>query len=182
MWEEEAQLSTVVVFEAYDGPLEMVIEFKYLGRILTELEDDWPAVVKNLLKVRKRWEQLSQILGWEGEESRTYGTFYKVVVQANLLFGVETWVVSHIIRKNYGGFHHRVARHLAGMRPGRDMMGRWVYPLMYAVLSSLGLEEVEPYVLHQKNTIAQYIATCTILELWLAAERQPGGAADLAVV
>ena len=48
MWEEEAQLSTVVVFEAYDGPLEMVIEFKYLGRILTASYDNLMVVVANL--------------------------------------------------------------------------------------------------------------------------------------
>ena len=104
----------------------MVTEFKYLGRILTALEDDWPAVVENMLEVQKLWARLSQILGWEGEDPQTSGTFYKVVVQATLLFGVETWVLSHRIRKTHGRFHHRVARHLVGMRPGRDMMGRWV--------------------------------------------------------
>ena len=37
-----------VAFEAYGKPLEMVTEFKYLGRVLTASDDYWLAVVANL--------------------------------------------------------------------------------------------------------------------------------------
>ena len=42
-------------FKAYDRPLVKVTSFKYLGRILTASDDDWAAVVGNILKVRKSW-------------------------------------------------------------------------------------------------------------------------------
>ena len=32
-------------FEVYGAPIKSVSEFKYLGRILTATDDDWPAVV-----------------------------------------------------------------------------------------------------------------------------------------
>ena len=60
----------------------------------------------------KRWEQMSQILGREVADSRTFRKFYKVVIQAKLLFGGESWVVSPLIGRTLGGFHYRVARQL----------------------------------------------------------------------
>ena len=58
LWEEYAQLSTEVAFEAYGRPLEMVTTFKYLGRILTASDAGWMAVVANLQKAPKRWARL----------------------------------------------------------------------------------------------------------------------------
>ena len=57
-------------FEAYGVPIESVTEFKYLGRILTATEDDWPAVVVNLGKARRSWGRLSQVLGREGADPK----------------------------------------------------------------------------------------------------------------
>ena len=42
-------------FKAYGRPLVKVTTFKYLGRILTASDDDWAAVVGNILNVRKIW-------------------------------------------------------------------------------------------------------------------------------
>ena len=47
------QDSTERAFEAYGKPLEMVMTFKYLRRVMTSGDDDWPAVVVNLVKARK---------------------------------------------------------------------------------------------------------------------------------
>ena len=53
-------------FETYGEPLENVTEFKYLGRVLTAGDDDWPAVVGKIRKVRKSWGRSSRILSREG--------------------------------------------------------------------------------------------------------------------
>ena len=42
--------STERSFEAYRKPLETVATFKYLGRVMTALDDNWPAVAGNLGK------------------------------------------------------------------------------------------------------------------------------------
>ena len=39
-------------FEAYGEPIQNVSEFRYLGRVLTAVDDDWIAVVGNLGKAR----------------------------------------------------------------------------------------------------------------------------------
>ena len=36
--------------------------FKYLGRIVDRLDDDWPAVCRNVGKARQLWIRLGKIL------------------------------------------------------------------------------------------------------------------------
>ena len=43
--------------------LEVVSEFKYLGRVITVSDDDWTAVVVNLREAKSRRERMSSILG-----------------------------------------------------------------------------------------------------------------------
>ena len=51
--ESEVRDSAEMAFEVYREQLQAVASFKYLGRILTEGEDDWPAVAGNLGKASK---------------------------------------------------------------------------------------------------------------------------------
>ena len=103
--EEEVRQITTVDFEAYGRPLEKVMAFKYLGRILMASDNNWLEVVANLQCARKHWGWLYWILGWEGADHQTSGTFYKAVVDVTLLFSVETWAMAPSIGKTLGGFH-----------------------------------------------------------------------------
>ena len=67
--------------------LETVNSFKYLGRILTAEDKEWPAVVGNLKKVQNSWARLTRILGQEGGKPRVSGIFFKTVLWAVILFG-----------------------------------------------------------------------------------------------
>ena len=68
--------------------------FKYLIQVMTEGEDDWPAEVGKLGKDQKSWVQLTSILVREGADLRVSNMFFKVVVQAVLLLGSETWILT----------------------------------------------------------------------------------------
>ena len=46
--EAEFRDSTEMAFEVYGQQIQSVPRLKYLGRVLTEGDDDWPAVVGNL--------------------------------------------------------------------------------------------------------------------------------------
>ena len=48
----EGEAATERAFKAYGRRLDSVKEFRYLGRVLTATEDDWPAVARNLQKAR----------------------------------------------------------------------------------------------------------------------------------
>ena len=69
-----------------------------------------------------------------------------------------------------GGFHQRVSRRMLVIWPIRDTKVRWVYQLLDAEMTALGLEEVDTYVFHLQNNTTQYIETSPILELCLTAE------------
>ena len=57
----EAELREITqrAFETYGEPLENVTAFKYLRRVVTARNDDWPAVVGNLQRERNSWGRLS---------------------------------------------------------------------------------------------------------------------------
>ena len=46
--EEEAQVGTYLVITDYGIPLSQFNSFKYLGRVLSTVDENWPAVVHNL--------------------------------------------------------------------------------------------------------------------------------------
>ena len=66
MEETDTRENSKQAFEAYGAPIESVTAFKYLGRILTATDDNWPEVVGNLGKSRRSWGRLSRVLGREG--------------------------------------------------------------------------------------------------------------------
>ena len=52
----------MVDFQAYGRPLVAVSDFKFLGRVLIDLDDNWSEVVENLRKSRKRFARMLRIL------------------------------------------------------------------------------------------------------------------------
>ena len=70
---------------------------------------------------------MARILRREGAEPRVSGFFFKAVVQAVLLFGTETWVVTPHMGRVLGGFQDHVARRLTGRLPQRETDVNWEY-------------------------------------------------------
>ena len=52
--EEEAREGAANAISAYGITLAQVSSFKYLGRVMLELDDNWPAVVHNLRRAHKK--------------------------------------------------------------------------------------------------------------------------------
>ena len=70
MAEEELMVSTERDFDTYRKPIDMVTKFKYMGRVMTAGDDDWPAVAGNLVKAWKSWGRLARILSKEGADMK----------------------------------------------------------------------------------------------------------------
>ena len=64
--------------------------FKYLVRVSSAADDDWPAVIRNLTKVRAVWRIMTRILSSKGARPRVSGFSFKRIVHSVLLFDVET--------------------------------------------------------------------------------------------
>ena len=73
--------------QAYRRPIEMVKPFKYLGRVMMALGDNWPELVGNLRKGQKIWAWLTRLLGREGARPKVSGFFLKAVLKEVLIFG-----------------------------------------------------------------------------------------------
>ena len=151
-----------------------MLEFKYLGRILTATDDDWPEVVGNLRKARRSWGRLARVLSREGVDPKVSRTFYIAVTQAVLIFGSETWVLTARMKKALDIFHSRVARKITGKHPWRKKDGSWFYPPVTGVMKETELVRIRAPILRRQNTVAQCIATRLILDLCEKATRCPG--------
>ena len=64
------------------------------------------SVEQNLQRAQEKWVRLGKILGREGSDRITAGRFYVAVVQAVLLFGSETWILTLRLEKSLDHFHH----------------------------------------------------------------------------
>ena len=60
------------VFYAYGKPIEAVSEFRYLGRLLTATDDDWPAVAGNIKKAQGSWGRLARVLAGRGRTQKCH--------------------------------------------------------------------------------------------------------------
>ena len=67
---EEERAATSKAFSAYGRTLEMVPSFKYLGRVISIADDNWPEVIRNLTKARAVWRRMTRILSREGARLR----------------------------------------------------------------------------------------------------------------
>ena len=120
---QEERAVTSRAFSAYGHPLEIVKSFRHLGKVILAAENNWTAVVRNLEKVRAVWKRMTRIFSREETEPWMYSFFFKYVVQAILIFGSETWVVSPCMRRVSGGLQEQVARSLTGRLPRRKKTG-----------------------------------------------------------
>ena len=71
--EEDVETVTEKALHAYGKKMRAVTEFWYLGRVMTNTENDWPAVAGNLRKAQVSWGRLARILGREGADLLCHG-------------------------------------------------------------------------------------------------------------
>ena len=148
-----------------------VTEFSYLGRVMTNTDDDWPAVAGNLRKARVSWGRLTRILGREGADPKVSRSFYTAMKQQVLLFGAESWVLTKRMESAMDAFQGRVARRLTGRMPRRGRDGKWIYLPLAGATKEAGIVRARTSVLRRQNTVLQFIATRPILGLCEVAER-----------
>ena len=99
--------------------MENVTTFQYMGRPLDQTVDDWTDVRRNIMRARSVWGILGTLLRQCGEEPRVSEIFYRMVVQAILLYGSETWVLSASMENRVEGTHTEFLRLITGKRSRR---------------------------------------------------------------
>ena len=56
----------------------MVTSFRYLGRVISSADDNWPAVTRNLAKAQVIWRMMMRILIRKGAMPRVSGFLFKL--------------------------------------------------------------------------------------------------------
>ena len=141
-------------FHAYGNKMRAVTEFRYLGRVMTNTDDDWPEVAGNLRKARETWGGLARILGREGADPDVSRKFYIAVTQQVLLFGADSWVLAKRMEAALGASQGRVARRLTGRMPRRGRDGKWLYLPLAGATKEAGIVRARTSVLRRQNTVA----------------------------
>ena len=104
-----------------------MLRFKYLGRIMSQDDNDVPTMRGNLKRAWATWGRVSKILTRQEVPAPVAGMFYQAVVATVLLYGSESWVLPPSALKVLEGFHVEATRRMTGMRPQRRTVGPWVF-------------------------------------------------------
>ena len=65
------------------------------------------------------------IFSKEGADPQESRFFFTDMLQAVMIFGVETWVVKPCMGSVMGGFQYQVVRQLIGQTPQQKTDGKW---------------------------------------------------------
>ena len=177
--QREAAISSALAlrqqFTVRGDVLERVEVFKYLGRMLAQDDDDVQAVRAQLRKARAVWARVGQVLRSQNVAPFVAARFYQAIVQAVLLYGSETWVISRTALARLEGFHIRAAYRMAkDHKPKRGPGNVWEYPRSEDVLRECGMKTMEEYIAIRRQTVATYVATRPILAECQRGERKRG--------
>ena len=152
----------------------MVTSLNYLGQVILVADNNLTVVEKNLSRASKVWSRMSCILGREGVAPQVSGFFFKAMVQEVLIFRAETWVVIPRMGNSMGGVQTQVERRLTVLLLRRTPYGSWRYTSAAAARDEAVFLNMEEYISRRYNTVAQYIATRSLLDLCEGSERDPG--------
>ena len=75
MTSEESRAETSRASSVYGHTLKMVLSFKYMGRLISAADDDWPVVIRNLAKAQVVWWIMWRFLSREGARPQVSGFF-----------------------------------------------------------------------------------------------------------
>jgi hypothetical protein len=142
------------VFKINGKPIEMVNEFKYLGQIVTQDDNNETAVTRNIVQAREKWASMRRFLI----------VFYRTVILSVLLYGSESWVLTTDMMRQLRSFHRRCCHGITGDFIHQDEeSGEWICPSSKEeVLEKAGILTVEEYIQRERDTILPYARSTNI--------------------
>ena len=112
--QDKQVMADEIKFYIQGEEIERVREFKYLGRILTDNDDDTKCIDNALAKARRQWNCIGKMLKREGANAEIMGRFYITIVMSVLLYGSESWTITGKNLVKLKSFHNRALRYMTG--------------------------------------------------------------------
>ena len=131
---------------------------KYIG------DDDNHAIDRQLQRAKAKWGRVGRVLSVQTTDPRVRGYFYKAILQAILLYGSESWIISKHKLSQLRSFHHRVARYITGRHIKQRPDGTYECPPTSEVLEMAGLYPLETYIERRRQTVWEAVKNRPILE------------------
>ena len=173
----DAALAIRQLFHIEGEVLERVNTFRYLGRILSQDDDDIRAVRTQIKKARGIWARVSQVLRADNVPPKISAKFYMAVVQSVLLYGSESWNLSARAMARLEGFNIRAGYRMAvENKPRRGLHHVWVYPRSKDVLNECGMQSIAHYIGVRRDTILTYVVNRPIYQRCREGVRKRGSA------
>ena len=136
-----------------------VSHFKYLGRTITNNDDDFPAILHNISRARGQWCRIKRILTNQDATPRMMSRFYLSIVQSSLLYGSESWTLNQTTRRMLHSFHNMCARGIAKMHSRQNDDGTWTLVDMTLVRECSSLQPITDYIQQRKANLLPYATT-----------------------
>ena len=146
--------------EEEDERVENVPTFRYLGIPLDQTDYEWMDVRRNIISLRR-----------EGAETKVSEIFYRLVVQAILLYRFERWVLLDSMAKRVEGTHTEFLRLITGKRARRLGDGTWEIPGTEGVREASVIQSMRIYIEQRQATVGQWVALRPLFEV---CERETG--------
>ena len=86
-----------------------------------------------------------------------YGKFNIAIVQAVLLYGVDSWVITEKNWKKLRAFHNRALRYMTGRHIKKKEDGTWEHPCHVDLQWQCGLFSIETYIERRRGTLRKYL-------------------------
>ena len=137
--------------------IERVREFKYLGRILSNNDNDTKCIDSALAKARRQWNYIGKMLKREGANAEIMGQFYITIVMSVLLYGLESWTITAKNLIKLKSFHNWALRYMTGKHIKKEKEGKWTYPAHEELRKICKLEEIETYIQRRRGTLRRYL-------------------------
>ena len=126
--------------------LKSTTEFRYLGRILDNEDNDEAAVQRNIARARQKWGMIGRILSQNHTSPQAMASFYNAIIQSVLLYGSESWVLTQTMLRQLESFHHRCTRYITGRHICKLPDDTWECPNTAETLEQAGLWTISQYI------------------------------------
>ena len=111
------------------------------------------------------WERFGKLLWREGAEPTVSAQFYRMVVQALLLFGADIWVITETMIQQLEGVHMSFLRQVTRKQATWRRDGSWRQVTEEAVLQGAGTHTLRTSVDIRQATVEEWVATRPIFDV-----------------
>jgi hypothetical protein len=84
-------------------------------------------------------------------------SIYRAVVQAVLLYGAESWVLTKAMEQTLQSFHHRCARYITEQHIRQNKDESWTCPPSAYVLNLTGFLPIQEYIKNRRKSVEKYV-------------------------